>query len=497
MSIFRSFFSKNNTIVSNLSVNTGRNPVIELNFGYSDNLSLNQGFSRLIFDIDLTDLRSKLSSGEISTGCTTGLTHTLKMTNASFFDETLVNGFMPNGRRRATSFDLIVFRIPSASGTPQSWDEGVGYDYSNFNTNNNTIYGTSTPLTYVDDRSYSDRPSNWVKRTTISNWNEPGIYNNLNSGSTNYSGLTIVGQQHFSIGNENLEIDMTSEINGILFGDITGVTGWGICYLPQIENLSGLSETYGVSFFSRHTQTFYQPYLETNYNDLITDDRNNFLKNQTNNLYLYVIQNGDYVNLDNNPIVRIEDTSGNLVPGLGSLSACSISKGIYGINIPNVFSGYSSPCMFYDIWSGLTINGQPISNVENQFILKNYNAGISIGPYSKEPEKFSFSFYGINQNEKILPDDIRKVGVIIKKLMSTQTQIYDIVSYYRIYVKEGNVEVEVQDWTEINRTPNEHYFLVDMRDKLPNQYFIDLILNIAGEKTTYKRQLSFEIVAIK
>ena len=32
-------------------------------------------------------------------------------------------------------------------------------------------------------------------------------------------------------------------------------------------------------------------------------------------------------------------------------------------------------------------------------------------------------------------------------------------------------EVQVQDWTPINRTPNEYYFIFDMRDKIPNQYF--------------------------
>jgi hypothetical protein len=36
-------------------------------------------------------------------------------------------------------------------------------------------------------------------------------------------------------------MDMTDEINGILHGTITGVTGWGLAYLPQIENITGLN----------------------------------------------------------------------------------------------------------------------------------------------------------------------------------------------------------------------------------------------------------------
>jgi hypothetical protein len=40
-----------------------------------------------------------------------------------------------------------------------------------------------------------------------------------------YSALTIVDTQHFEFGNENIEFDMTNEINNILNGSLTGVTG--------------------------------------------------------------------------------------------------------------------------------------------------------------------------------------------------------------------------------------------------------------------------------
>ena len=68
---------------------------------------------------------------------------------------------------------------------------------------------------------------------------------------------------------------------------------------------------------------------------------------------------------------------------------------------------------------------------------------------------------------------------------------------YRIYVKEGTTEVQVQDWTEINRTPNEYYFMFDTTDKIPNQYYVDIKVNISGQKDTYKKQLTFNIVNTK
>ena len=500
MSILRSYIDKNNTIVSNSFVNTGRNPVIELNFGASDLVVPNFGYSRLLFNLDLSLLEQNVASGVISTGCTTGMTHTLKMTNTSSFDNELLNTVMSNQRRRATSFDLILFRIPNVSGdtgNPQEWDEGVGYDYSDFNLAKNSAQGGMSPLTYVDSRAFSTRPSNWYQTTTINDWSEPGVYNNTNNGTVNYSGLTIVTRQHFELGNEDINMDMSNEINGILNGSITGVTGWGLAYLPQIENITGLTDSYSVAFFSRHTQTFYQPYLLTNYNDLIQDDRNQFLKNQTNKLYLYIYQNGDFVNLDNNPTVTIKGRDGLPLNGATNLTTCLITKGVYEVTVPNVFSSSPAPCMFYDVWSNLSINGQSIPNVENQFTLQEYNAGIQIGSMSKEPQKFGFDFYGILQNEQILTSDIRKVGVTIKKAYTAQQMLLDVSAFYRVYVKEGTTEVQVQDWTPINRTPNEYYFMFDMRDKLPNQYYVDIQVNTSGEKDTYKKQLTFNIVNVK
>ena len=500
MSILRSYIDKNNTIISNSYVNTGRNPVIELNFGASDLIVPNFGYTRFIFDLDLSLLRQNIQSGVISTGCTTGMTHTLNMTNTSSFDNELLNTFMTNERRRATSFDLILFRIPQVSGTTggaQVWDEGVGYDYNNFNLSQGSANGSSTPLTFVDSRAFSSRPSNWYQTTTINNWSQPGIYDNNNQGVVNYSGLTIVARQHFELGNEDLNMDMSNEINGVLNGTITGVTGWGLAYLPQIENISGLTDSYSVAFFSRHTQTFYQPFLQTTYDDLIQDDRNIFLKNQENKLFLYIYQNGDLVNLDSDPFVRIEDRNGDAVSGMASLNTCLKAKGVYEVIVPNGFSGSPTPCLFYDIWSGLTINGQAIPNVQNQFILQEYNAGIQIGSTSREPQKYGFDFYGILQNEQILNTDIRKVGVTIKKAYTGQQLLLDVSSFYRVYVKEGTTEVLVQDWTPINRTPNEYYFMFDMRDKIPNQYYVDIQVNTSGEKDTYKKQLTFNIVNTK
>jgi hypothetical protein len=497
MSVFRSYINKNNTIQSESYVNTARNPVMELNFGASLQIVPNFGYTRYLFDLDLSNLIENINSGTISNNCDSGMRHTLKMTNTSSFDTELLNSYMSNLRRRATSFDLILFRIPKTSGDTgysQSWDEGVGFDYNDSNLTKNTASGGLTPYTVTDPKAYSLRPSNWYQTTTVSNWSEPGLYNNRDEGLVNFSDLTIIDRQHFELGNEDIEMDMTNEINGILDGSITGVTGWGIAYVPDVENITGLTESYSVAFFSKYTQTFYQPYLLTEYDDLVQDDRNLFLKNQTNKLYLYVYQNGDLVNLDELPNVTIIDRSGGVVTGMSGLTTCLKTKGIYEVTIPNGFTASTAPCVYYDIWSGLIINGQEIPSVKNQFTLQEYNAGIQIGFKSKEPDKFGFDFYGIKQNEKILNTDIRKVGITVKKAYTAQHLLHNVSLFYRIYVKEGTTEVQVQDWTPVNRTPNEFYFMFNTTDKIPNQYYVDIKVKTSGERDTYKRELTFEIV---
>ena len=489
MSINNSYFSKNNTIISNSFTNTGRNPVMELFYGTAGtSTQYPNGFSRFIFDLDLSLLLEKIQDGTITTGCTDNMTHTLRMVNTSTFDLELLNTSTSQGRLRATSFDLILFRIPYINNDPnlpQVWDEGVGYDFADL------VYQNSE-----EDKAFSDRPSNWHQTTTIGVWTEPGVYNNENTGNVPFSALTIVDTQHFEFGNENIAFDMTNEINAIINGTLTNVSGWGIAYVPQVENLRGLSNTYEVQFFTRHTQTFYEPFLETTYNDLIEDDRNLFTLGKVNKLYLYLYEHGNPINLDNTPNVTIIDAAGNEVPGLINLPTCQRTKGVYEVVIPPMI-GYKTPCMFTDKWTNLNYNGFPLPIQYNEFTLQPFKNSIQIGTVSVDPKIYGFDFYGIKQDEKILNSDIRKVGVVIKQAYTANKLLPAVDASYRVYVREGQTEVEVQGWTKINRTPNEYYFIFDTRDKIPNEYFIDIQVESSGEINTYKRQIKFQITNMK
>lgn len=488
MSINNSYFNKNNTIISNSFTNTGRNPVCEIFYGSLPTTQYPNGFSRFIFNLDLDLLKSKIFDGTISTGCTDTLSHVLKLTNTSTFDKELLNTRTSQSRLRATSFDLILFRIPyidEEQTQPQVWDEGVGYDFADL----------EYEIDY-NDKNFSNRPSNWYQTTTIGVWTQPGIYSNTNTGVVDYSGLTIVGTQHFQFGDENLSIDMTDEIDAVLNGTLQNISGWGIAFKPQVENLTGLTDAYEVAFFTRHTQTFYEPYLLTTYNDLIEDDRNNFTLGKVNKLYLYLYENGNPFNLDELPVVDIADASGEVITGLSGITTCLRTKGVYEVILPPLI-GFKTPCTFTDTWSNLILNGFSLPNVLNEFTVYPIKNSISIGTNSQDPKIYGFDYYGIKQDEKIYNTDIRKVGVIIKQAYTTQKLLQKVDAYYRVYVREGQTEVEVQDWTKINRTPNEYYFIFDTRDKIPNEYYIDIKVQSSGEINTYKRQIKFQIVNMK
>ena len=550
MSTHRSYFSKNNTIINDKFVNTGRNPITDIYFGSSLDSISSSGHSRFIFDLDLNPLFNKISDGVITTDCVNNMTHTLTMTNTIRFDEDLLNTYNSDERRRSSSFDLILFRIPQTCNNysptptpttatptptptptrtpttptptptqtrtptptptqtrtptptptqqciphPQYWDEGVGYDANDTSSAINSPTGFAVYSQPLIDNTFSTRPSNWFQTDNFTLWSEPGMYSNTNTSSfVNFNDLHIVDIQHFDKGNEDINFDMTNEINGIINGSITGVTGWGIAYRPEFELITGLTSNYSVSFFTRHTQTFYEPFLLTTYNDLITDDRNLFVERTPNKLFLFAYVDGDLVTLDETPIVNILDPNGDPIPSLSGLTTCQRTKGIYEVSIPSM-SGYSTPCQFTDVWTNIIYDGIQLPSIENEFTLRPYKNRIMIGSESREPEIFGFDFYGIKQDEKILNTDIRKVGVSIKKAYTTKQLLQNINAFYRVYVREGNTEVQVQDWTKINRTPNEYYFIFDTRDKIPNEYYIDIKVNTSGITDTYKRTIKFLIV---
>ena len=84
------------------------------------------------------------------------------------------------------------------------------------------------------------------------------------------------------------------------------------------------------------------------------------------------------------------------------------------------------------MWNNITVNGNNIPSIENEFVVSNNSGYYQIGTTTQRPKLYGFDFDGIKQNEKILNTDVRKVNVTIKQAYSTNTPLNNVEAYYRI-----------------------------------------------------------------
>ncbi len=456
MSYFRSYFEKNNTIIKNSQANTAKNPTTEIFYG--------SGFSKFIFKIDFNELKSKIDNGDYV--ITTGTTHTLHLTNTIFGDETFLGAKRGTGRQRTNSFDLILFQVP------EFWDEGLGFDYEDggydFTTGNVT---------------FDERPSNWFNRTTLNNWSVEGIYaDNPN----------IIETIHFDNGNEDISVDITDYVNGILEGDVNH--GLGLAFAVLYQDLDSEVDQ-SVAFFTKYTQTFFEPYVETFFDDRIEDNRLNFIEKVNQNLYLYVTKGTNHYDLDNNPTVDILDSLGVEIQGLTGLTTTKIRKGVYKVTFGIDGIICDGKKFFYDKWKNLNIDGVSISNITQKFIPKPYTSLYTIGENPKELERYAIQFFGVKQNEKIIRGENRKIVITFKSINMSKSILFDEV-YYRMYIKEGRTNVIVHDWTQIDVT-NENSFTLDTSIYIPREYFLEIKGRTHSEEIFYENEIKFEIVSEK
>jgi hypothetical protein len=457
MSYFRSYFEKNNTLIKQEITNTSKNPTTEIFYGSS--------FSKFIFKIDFTDLKNRILNGDYVLN--SGTTHTLHLTNTIFGDETFLGAKRGTGRDRSTSFDLILFKID------EYWDEGVGFDYER------TDYDFS-----VGNKTYDNRPSNWFYRTTLNTWTTEGVY----SGSP-----TIIDTLHFDNGNEDINVDITGYVNDIV-NNVETNHGIGLAFSLPYQDVS-FSIEQSVAFFTKYTQTFFEPYVETHFEDLIQDNRLLFVEQMEQNLYLYITKGTIPYDLDELPIVDVLDSNNTIITGLSDLTTVKVKKGVYVVNFGLGGLICDGKRFFYDLWKNIIIDGKNISNIKQKFTPKPLSSLYEIGGNNTSLNRYSVQFHGIQLNEKIIRGEKRKITISFRSVNTPKTELLNEV-YYRMYIKEGNTNVIVHDWTKVDTT-NENSFTLDTSYYIPREYFIQLKGSVYGEEIFYKEDIKFEILSEK
>lgn len=458
--IKHTFFNKCNTILENSEYNTGLNPVAELNTG--------KLLSRILINFDIEPLRNSIKNGEINIH---DLKHIIKMTNCGSinvpFSDNIISGC--NEKERASSFNVIAFKLP------YSFDEGKGFDYNG---------------DYVKEsfRKTSKDGSNWFNAQNGLEWDEHGVYFNktLMNDYKNKFGITddsvIIGEQHFDYGNENLEIDITEYLNDIIINDKM-FNGIGLSFEPSYE-INTVDDRF-VSFFTNHTNTFFVPYLETINTNIINDNRYNFYLGCNNKLYLFVAIDGEYVNLDKLPKCTINNEDYEVKQN---------GRGIYYVDIKLSSNDTEPESILYDVWSNIILNGEKIEDIEMEFVVHSLNEKIE---FSKKTSNKNIvpQVYGIYDDENISVGDIRELKVDFIEEYSYGKKIAPTYSEFRLYVKEGNREIDVFDFNPIEKKSDEYVFLIDTNDLMPNHYHIDIKIKNGRDIKYHKNVLEFSVIS--
>ena len=140
-----------------------------------------------------------------------------------------------------SQYDLNILAISS------SWQEGVGLDMEEYR-----------------DLTYDQLGCNWIKRSGSTSWTSEG-------GDFHASPIFSAS---FPVGNEDLEVDVTSLVEEWLLGSKENY-GFAIKLPDALE--TGQLSYYTKKFFSRSSEFFYKrPQIEARWRDFKGDDRNNF-----------------------------------------------------------------------------------------------------------------------------------------------------------------------------------------------------------------------------
>ena len=468
MSVYRSYFSKNDTIIEDNRTNNSQNPVTEISYG-----TINADVSRFIFEIDFDPLIEKIDNGVIKP--TQILTHTLVLVNTIRFSPERVGGkFNDFVTDRTTSFDLDLYNVD------EDWDEGNGYDF-----------------VYMDEQfpQIPHQAVNWFDRKTDVPWTVEGGYV---SGSTQ-----ILGSQHFGVGNEDIEIDVTDYINTRLFSGSTGFTGTtgftgasfglGLKFPDNLEILETLHRQ-AVAFHVKDTTTFFEPYIETTYDNRITDDRDYFYLDKDNELYLYSNVGGTLQDVTVNSVTIIDYDDQEVAVVTGD-SIENVRKGVYRITLNIDSDAYPDAVLFTDRWN-VTQNGKN-KDIEQDFYLISqdnyYNFDNSNRVLS---DNYYFKFNGIKQGENIKRGGFRKIFVTTKEFYNPNqdnNQSFEIE--YKIFSTQNDkYEFDVIPWTKVDRTSQGYEFTIDTSWLIPQDYSIQIRM-VEGDIYYVKEKLDFSLVS--
>ncbi len=436
MTFIRTYIDKQATLIKDNFTNNSKNPVLEIVRG--EDL-----YSRFIFSLDISDLRTKLVNNGVVSGSV--VSNTINFFNGIKYREDLIGKRNVDGFYHDDNFDLQIFSFD------EEFSDGIGYDY---------IYSSGLTFTNID-LTPNSRVPNWYYKDKLNTWTVPGIYSGTSA--------TIIDTTSVGEGNENISFDISSFITNKIYNTTANTVYLGISYPIAYETAISGSNYYLTSFFSKYTQSFFEPFLETVTNDLINDNRTTFYLDQTNELYLYTNKALDSVNK-----VEIVDFNGDLYQIITGTSIIQVTKNTYKVSLSIPSSSYPDLVNFEDNWT-YTLNGKQ-GVLNQQFTLLTQNI-FNAQEDAYENSQYHFSVSGLIEGENVSRSTITKrVQVNTKRLFNASIELEKPIDYieYRLYIKQGQTQIEIFPFTKVNKTYYNNYFDLDVESLIPQTYYLEL-----------------------
>lgn len=469
MGRFRLYPTKENTIASGIAyerLNSSQNPAADLWYGggATDTATKKRNsISRHLVQFDISPLFERFATTEINSANT--ITYKLKFKNSIPSDKVLEPEFEFDvlNKSIAASFDLIAFPINKA------WDEGRGYDmdrtkYIVKQTGNLTLSGVS----------------NWLSASTLTSWDAPGVYDNPTAS-------TIYSTQHFALGSEDLDMDITDIVNGWLFSGVTN-NGIGISFSRYFELLS-TDTRYISSFFTNKTNSAFKPYIEVQYNQSFKDDRHQVTTNRVSRLFLYLFSGNTPMNYYSGGTVNINSNANvNIISGI---TPTLHSVGTYYVDV--LMSGATKGQKYKDVWSNVSfVPGVDQTTFTQTFEIRdNYYTN-----NARTENAYTITTFGLDNDSTLKPGEVARVYAETRVNYSTNDPFVDYGLEYRLDMSVNN---EVIPWTPTNSAILDgclkSFFDLDTSWLLNSQiYTVSFRIVGLGAKRVIPETISFKVL---
>lgn len=345
MAFKRYFATKDNTITDsyqqNLTIratgsNMGQSDILEVFYIYSQQSATSEEKARILLEFPVTSVSSDRSSGAIP--ASGSVSFFLKLTNAK------------HSTTLPRDYKLTVHPISAP------WQEGRGMDMDEYT-----------------DLTYDNTGSNWVNSQGDTPWSSQG--------GDYYTDELSSFDATFTVGDENLEVDVTTLVEQWIDsdGNILGSkdNNGFIIKLSSSYESSTTDSYYTKKFFARSSEFFFRrPVLEARWDSAQRDNRGNFSFASTllpasenlMNLYMYNYYRGNLFDIAGSdssvPSMELYYSSGSVPEGdpkyfknssdtvVNSLNAVRVSKGIYVCTFSATSSVVTATYPYVvDVWS--------------------------------------------------------------------------------------------------------------------------------------------------